>query len=112
MTTVTEREPQIKQLKAINRPVLSQPQVNMIENDGQGCAWLNWAGEWLKIVSMKNLWDIDGYNAGEQASIRMRFLVMVENGSQILLFQDLIDGSWHLEDTRGSGSRTHTTPIS
>lgn len=112
MTTVAEWEPRIKQLKVLNRPMLDQPQVDMIEDDGQGCAWLTWAGEWLKIVSVKNLWDIDGYDTGEKPLIRMHFLVIVENGSQILLFRDLIDGSWYWEDTLGSGSKTQPEPIS
>lgn len=112
MTTVTEREPQINQLKPLNRPAPGQTLVEMIEDDGQGCAWLNLVGEWLKIESVKNLWDIDGYDAGEKPLIRMHFLVMVENGSQILLFQDLIDGSWYREITLGSGSKAQPAPIS
>ena len=112
MTTITEREPQISQLESLNHPAPGQMVVEMIEDDGRGCAWLNLVGEWLKIVSVENLWDIDGYNAGEKPLIRMHFLVMVENGSQYLLFQDLIDGSWYWEVTRGSGSKTQAAPIS
>ena len=112
MTTVAQGEPRIKPLKALNRLVLNQPQVDIIEDDGQGCAWLTWAGEWLRIVSVKNLWDIDCYNAGEKRLIRMHFLVVVENGSQMLLFRDLIDGSWYREDTLGSGNKTQLEPIS
>jgi len=112
MTTVAEREPQINQLKPLNCPAPGQTLVEMIEDDGQGCAWLNLAGAWLKIVSVKNLWDIDGYDAGEKPLIRMHFLLKVENGSQILLFQNLIDGSWYREITLDSGSKAQPAPIS
>tara|TARA_B100000745_G_scaffold266015_1_gene191236 strand:+ start:135 stop:473 length:339 start_codon:yes stop_codon:yes gene_type:complete len=112
MTTVTEREPQINQLKPLDRPAPGQTLVEMIEDDGQGIAWLSLAGEWFKIVSVKNLWDIDGHYADEKPLIRMHFLVMVENGSQILLFQDLIDGSWYREITLRSGGKIQPTSIS
>jgi hypothetical protein len=111
MTTVTERGSQFIQLKALNRPAPGHTLVEMIEDDDQGCALLNLAGEWLKIASVKNLWDIDGYDSGEKPLIRMHFLVMLENGSQILLFQDLIDGSWYREITPGSGSKAQAAPI-
>ena len=107
MTTVVEREPQATRTQYLNRP---EP-VEMIENDGQGCAWLNLSCQWLKVVSVTNLWDIDGDNAGEKPFIRMHFRVVVENGSQILLFQDLIDGSWFQEITLSSANYTEATPI-
>ncbi|PKB57884.1 MAG: hypothetical protein BZY73_00585 [SAR202 cluster bacterium Casp-Chloro-G3] len=107
MTTVTEREPQVTRTECLNRPA----PVEMVENDAQGCAWLNLAGEWLKIVSVKNLWDIDGHDTGEKPFIRMHFRVMVEDGRQILLFQDLIDGSWYQDITLASSNYAQPTPI-
>jgi hypothetical protein len=73
----------------------------MIENDGRDRAWLKLSGEWVKIVSVRNLWAIDGYGAGEKPLIRMHFRVVAESGRQLLLFQDLMDGSWYREVTPG-----------
>lgn len=99
MTTVREREPQVARAEYLNRPI----PVEMIENDGRDCAWLNLSGELVRIVAVENLWDIDGHDAGERPFIRMHFRVMAESGRRILIFQDLIDGSWYQEITPGQG---------
>lgn len=107
MTTVTERKPQ-----AVRTEYLSQPvPVEMIEKDWQGYAWLMLSGEWLRIESMTNLWDIDSYDAGEKPFIRMHFRVMLESDCQVLLFQDLIGGCWYQEISLVSNSCPQPTPI-
>lgn len=107
MTPVSEGEPQVDRTECLNRPI----RVQVIENDGQDCAWVNLSGQWSKIVSVKNLWDIDGYDAGEKPFIRMHFRVLAECGRQILLYQDLIDGSWYREISLDSDKCTSPAPV-
>ena len=69
--------------------------VDMIENDGHGQAWLNLSSEWLKIVAIENLWSIDAPVSGRPPAIRMHFRAITEDGQQLSLFQDLLDGGWY-----------------
>ena len=69
--------------------------VDMIENDGQGQAWLNLSSEWVRIVAIKNLWSIDEPGAGCTPAIRMHFRAITEDGQRLYLFQDLLDGAWY-----------------
>jgi hypothetical protein len=107
MTTVGERELQVDRTEYPERTI----PVEMIENDGQDCAWLKLSGEWSRIASVENLWDIDGQDAGEKASIRMHFRVMISSGRQTLLFQDLIDGCWYREADMSGGKYSEPAPV-
>jgi hypothetical protein len=100
MITVSDRETRGARAVGLNRAI----PVEMIENDGQDRAWLNLSGEWVKVVSVRNLWDIDGHSAGEKPWIHMHFQVEAESGRRLLLFQDLMDGSWYREVTLGPGA--------
>jgi hypothetical protein len=93
MTTVSDRQFQDIRTEGAN-PAM---RVEVIENDGLDRAWLNLSGEWVKIASVKNLWDIDGVAAGDKSLLRMHFRVVAESGRQLRLFQDLIDGCWYRE---------------
>ena len=107
MTTPVQQRPRVPSPKYLSRPI----PVEMEENDGNGRAWLKLAGEWVKIASIKNLWEIDGYREGEQPVIRMHFRVTTEDGKQVLLFQDLLEGTWYQEFTLGHrGYTTHRYP--
>lgn len=99
MTTVSHREFQDIRTAGPNPAI----RVEVIENDGLDRAWLNLSGEWVRIASVNNLWDIDGYAIGEKPLLRMHFRVVAESGRQLMLFQDLIDGSWYREVPTGPG---------
>ena len=77
--------------------------VEVIEDDGEGQAWLRMAGEWQAIQETKCLWDLDGYWVGEQPVVSMHFQATLSNGRQVLLSQDLVEGTWQQRVTLGVG---------
>ncbi len=92
MTTIAEMTSETTYVRG---PAPADLPVDMIENDGQGQAWLNLSSEWLRIVAIKNLWSIDEPATGSQPSIRMHFRAIIEDGQRLALFQDLLDGAWY-----------------
>ena len=107
MTTVMETIPETTRADYLGRSV----PVDLIEDDGQGQAWLNLSGEWLRITTIKNLWDMDGQSAGGQPSIRMHFRAITEDSQQISLFQDLMNGAWYRQVTLNVEVYNRPTPI-
>lgn len=106
MTNLTRPRP------GVSTRFLSLPTpVKLIENDGHGCTWLKLSENWIKVISIKNLWEMDGYGEQEHPVVRMHFRVTTQDGRTLLLFQDLLEGQWYQEFTLGSGDRERSVPI-
>ncbi len=100
MTTIAERRTQTEAADYLSCSVPAE----VLEDDGQGRAWLKLAGEWHRIESMKTLWDFDGYWTEQHPVIRMHFRATIGGGRQVLLYQDLIEGAWYQRLTLGTGA--------
>jgi hypothetical protein len=85
--------------------------VELIENDGHGSSWLKLPEDWVRITSIKNLWEMDGYGKQEQPVVRMHFRVTTQDGRTLLLFQDILEGQWYRELTLGDADRDRSVPI-
>jgi hypothetical protein len=95
-----------RQKHGISTRFLSLPSpVELIESDGHGNTWLKLSEDWVKITSIKNLWEMDGYRQREQPVLRMHFRATTQDGQTLLLFQDLLEGQWYREFTLGNGQR-------
>ena len=107
MTTVTEMR-----LNAPRTDYLSRPMpVEVLEDDGEGQAWVKLSGDWVKIATIKNLWDFGGGGSSSQPSLRMYFRAITEDDRRLALFQDLLDGSWYQQITLETGTLLQPTPI-
>jgi len=62
-----------------------------------GKAWLKQAGQLPIMVDMKNVWKITEAPDGGLPQLRMNFLATTEEGRQLRLFQDLLEGKWYRE---------------
>jgi len=99
MTTITRTRPGPESPAA---RCLSLPApVELVENDGRGCAWLKLSDAWVRIESIQNLWEIDGYDRPGAPALRMHFRARTADGRNILLFQDLLEGRWYRQFTLG-----------
>lgn len=107
MTVVTELRPSAPRFDYLSRPV----PVEVLEDDGEGQAWIKLVDEWVRITSIKNLWDIDAQNSGGQPALRMHFRAITEDNRQLALYQDLMDGSWYQRITLEKGLYLQATPI-
>ncbi len=99
MTTVTEMRREATHAGYPSGPARVEMPVELIEDDGLGQAWLNLSSGWLKIIAIKNLWNIDEPSIGGWPSIRMHFRAITEDGQRLALSQDLLDGTWYQQST-------------
>lgn len=108
MTTTTRQQP-----GAFTRYLSLPMPVELVEDDGNGVTWLKRPEDkdWVKVTSMKNLWEMDGYREREQPVVRMHFRAATQDGRTIMLFQDLLEGQWYCEVTLGSAGREPSVPI-
>lgn len=96
MTTITRRRPE-SAARCLSLPA----PVELVENDGRGCAWLKVSEEWVRIESIQNLWEIDGFHQAGAPELRMHFRARTADGQTIQLFQDLLEGRWYRQITLG-----------
>ena len=75
--------------------------LEMEEEDGQGIARLKLSGQWTRIKSMENLWQLDGEWLRGRPVVRMRFRVTTEDNRCFTVFRDLVEGSWYREISLG-----------
>ena len=102
----------VRQHSGASARFLSLPiPIELLEDDGTGSVWLKLNEGWVKVTSMKNLWEMDGYQEQEQPVIRMRFRASTEDGRTLLLFQDLLEGQWYREFTLGSADQERPASI-
>jgi hypothetical protein len=52
-------------------------------------------GSWLKVVSIDDLCNIDEEWWRERPVVRMYYRVSTEDGRQITIFRDMLDGAWY-----------------
>ncbi len=71
--------------------------VETTEDDVSGGFWLRLSGRWQKAKSMDNLWDISGEWWDQRPVIKMYFRVTTEDQSQLIVFRDLLEGTWYRE---------------
>ena len=96
MTARTRRKPDTASThQHLSRPI----PLEIEENDGEGNARLRFSGQWARISTIENLWEIDGYWQKDQPVIRMYFRVTAEDGRQFLVFRDLVEGAWYRQFT-------------
>ena len=67
--------------------------IEIREDHLTGDTWINISGNWTRIVTMKNLWNIDGEWMNDQLIIKMRFGITTASGQNLTVFRDLIEVS-------------------
>lgn len=97
MTTQVRQE--IAQLSL--QPLRYSVPIEFREDNGEGHARLKLSGEWTRIESMHNLWELDGEWTGAQPVIRMHFRIVTEDQRRLTVFQDLIEGTWYQQVSLG-----------
>ena len=55
-------------------------------------------GRWHRVVSIVDVCNVDEEWWRERPIIRMYYRVNLENGSQITVFRDMLDGAWYRQN--------------
>lgn len=92
MTTAIQDRNEASTSEKRRRPV----SIEIAEDDLHGL-WLHLNGRWRKANSMDNLWEITEEWWDGRPVIKMYFRVTTEDRSQIIVFRDLLDGTWYRE---------------
>ena len=50
------------------------------------------------LASLSNTWHVTANQKEVKESLRLHFIATTESGQQILIFQDLFNGTWYLSD--------------
>jgi hypothetical protein len=52
-------------------------------------------GRWRRVVSIADVWSIDEEWWREKPIVRMYYQVNLEDGRQMTVFRDMLDGAWY-----------------
>jgi hypothetical protein len=55
-------------------------------------------GRWLKVISIDDVCNVDEEWWRERPIVRMYYRVNMEDGRQITVFQDMLDGAWYRQN--------------
>jgi hypothetical protein len=81
-----------------NRPLSPPIPVDVRENARQLPVAFRIKGRWLKVVSIDEVWSIDEEWWRERPIVRMYYRVSTEDGRQITVFRDMLDGVWYWQN--------------
>jgi hypothetical protein len=80
------------------RPLNPPIPVEVRENDQERPISIKIKRRWLKVVSIDDLCNVDEEWWRERPVVRMYYRVSVEDGRQITIFRDLVDGAWYRQN--------------
>jgi hypothetical protein len=55
-------------------------------------------GHWRRVISIADLCNVDEEWWRERPIVRMYYRVNLENGRQITVFRDMLDGAWYRQN--------------
>jgi hypothetical protein len=55
-------------------------------------------GRWLRVVSIEDLCNVDEEWWRERPIVRMYYRVNMEDGRQLTVFRDMLDGAWYRQN--------------
>jgi hypothetical protein len=55
-------------------------------------------GHWRRVISIADLCSVDEEWWQERPIVRMYYRVNLENGTQITVFRDMLDGAWYRQN--------------
>lgn len=100
MTTAIQDRTDVSASERRRRPV----PIEIADGGPHSSFWLHLAGGWRKARSMDNLWKITDEWWDGRPVIKMYFRVTTEDRSQIIIFQDLLEGTWYREGVGDEGA--------
>jgi hypothetical protein len=83
--------PRSKPVRPVNPPV----PVEVKENARHRLLAVRSKGRWRRVVSIEEVWSIDEEWWREKPIVRMYYRVNMEDGRQITVFRDMLDGAWY-----------------
>jgi hypothetical protein len=81
-------------LRLVNPPI----PVEVRESTHQTPRAIKIKGRWRRVVSIDDLWSIDEEWCREKLIVRMYYQVSTEDGRQVTVFRDMLDGAWYRQN--------------
>jgi hypothetical protein len=86
--------PRSQPIRPVNPPI----PVKVRENVRHTPVAVRIKGRWRKVVSLAEVWSIDEEWWRERPIIRMYYRVNLEDGRQMTVFRDMLDGAWYRQN--------------
>jgi hypothetical protein len=80
------------------RPVNPPIPVAVRESARRMPAAIKIKGRWRRVVSINEVWSIDEEWWREKPIVRMYYQVHLEDGRQITVFRDMLNGAWYRQN--------------
>jgi hypothetical protein len=77
------------------RPVNPPIPVEVRENARHRLLAVRIKGRWRRVVSMDEVWSIDEEWWRQKPIVRLYYRVNLEDGRQMTVFRDMLDGAWY-----------------
>jgi hypothetical protein len=80
------------------RPLNSPIPIEVRESAHQTPRVIKVNGRWRRVISIDDLCNVDEEWWRERPIVRMYYRVNLENGSQITVFRDMLNGTWYRQN--------------
>jgi hypothetical protein len=80
------------------RPLNPPIPIEVRESTHQTPRAIKMKGRWCRVVSIDDLCNVDEEWWRERPIVRMYYRVNMEDGRQITVFRDMLDGAWYRQN--------------
>ena len=94
MVDSAKMTPSADSVRPLNPPI----PVEVRESVRQLSVAVRLKGRWRRVVSIDEVWSIDEEWWREKPIVRMYYRVNIEDGRQMTVFRDMLDGAWYRQN--------------